>query len=209
MRRLILLTMLAAAPCAIGQVRVGAPVRGGGGSFPHHHSSGFIPVFLSDGFYSGALYSASYPEQPSIVVVQAPPPAAAPIAPPSPAQPLMIELQAGQYVQVNGESAMGEDSAVRSSTPQLHRLSTPKPARASIEPLPVILIFRDGHHEEVASYTIADGTLYSRADYYTDGSWNRKIDLRSLDVAQTMAANQSRGVHFQLPASPNEVITRF
>ena len=50
--------------------------------------------------------------------------------------------------------------------------------------------------------------LYARGDYYTDGYWNKKIDLATLNVAETMQANASRSVKFTLPSSPNEVITR-
>ena len=78
------------------------------------------------------------------------------------------------------------------------------------QPLPpAVLIFRDGHSEEVRDYTIADGIIYARGDYYTDGYWNKKIDLATLDLAQTQQANSARNVNFTLPSSPNEVITRF
>ena len=73
---------------------------------------------------------------------------------------------------------------------------------------PALLVFRDGHSEEVRDYTIADGVLYARGDYYTDGYWSKKIDLSTLNVSQTLAANAARNVKFVLPASPNEVITR-
>jgi hypothetical protein len=73
---------------------------------------------------------------------------------------------------------------------------------------PVVLVFRDGHSEEVRDYTIADGMLYARGDFYTDGYWNKKIDLFNLDVTQTLQANAAREVKFVLPSSPNEVITR-
>ena len=81
-------------------------------------------------------------------------------------------------------------------------------AAADPELVPAILIFRDGHREEVSEYTIADGSLYTRADYYTNGSWNRKIELSSLNLSETVRSNQSRGVRFQLPSFPNEVIVR-
>lgn len=71
-----------------------------------------------------------------------------------------------------------------------------------------ILIFRDGHSEEVHDYTIADGSLYARGDFYTDGYWNKKIDLSALNLAATTQTNSARNVKFVLPSSPNEVITR-
>jgi hypothetical protein len=72
-----------------------------------------------------------------------------------------------------------------------------------------ILIFRDGHSEEVRDYTIADGFLYICGDFYTDGYWNKRISLASLDLSQTSQANARRNVNFVLPLSPNEVIARF
>ncbi len=74
--------------------------------------------------------------------------------------------------------------------------------------VPAVVVFRDGHREEVAAYTITDGVLYAQGNYYTDGSWNRKIDLSSLNLPETIEASRSRGVHFRLPAAPNEVVTR-
>lgn len=71
-----------------------------------------------------------------------------------------------------------------------------------------ILIFRDGHSEEVHDYTIADGSLYARGDYYTDGYWNKKIDLSALNLTATIQTNSTRNVKFVVPSSPNEVITR-
>jgi hypothetical protein len=70
------------------------------------------------------------------------------------------------------------------------------------------LFFRDGHSEEVRDYTIADGILYASGDYYTDGYWNKKINLSALDLARTLQSNAANHVNFVLPSSPNEVITR-
>jgi hypothetical protein len=80
------------------------------------------------------------------------------------------------------------------------------PAPSAPERAPAVLVFRDGHREEVTEYTIADGVLYARGNYYRDGSWNKRIELSSLDLHETIQSNQSRGVGFQLPNSPNEVI---
>ena len=71
-----------------------------------------------------------------------------------------------------------------------------------------ILVFRDGHSEEVHDYTIADGSLYARGDYYNDGYWNKKIDLAALNLTATVQTNSTRNVKFVVPSSPNEVITR-
>jgi hypothetical protein len=147
------------------------------------------------------------------------------ISSPSPqsSQPLLIELQGGRYVRVTDSAIDGEALPLNLNSNNLNSNSNnahPKSPRSEFTaaPLiaatpapdlpPAILIFRDGHSEEVRDYTIADGSLYARGDYYTDGYWNKKIDLSTLDVTQTLQANANRNVKFMLPSSPNEVITR-
>jgi hypothetical protein len=136
----------------------------------------------------------------------------------SSSDPLMIELQNGRYVRVNNTADANTPLNVAENN------TRPNPARmpmisgrmisgrmiAAAAPTlpPAVLIFHDGHSEEVRDYTIADGILYARGDYYTDGYWNKKINLSSLDLAQTAQANSTRNVNFILPSSPNEVITR-
>jgi hypothetical protein len=71
---------------------------------------------------------------------------------------------------------------------------------------PTVLVYRDGRREEVREYSIANGVLYARGDYYADGYWNKKIELAALDLPQTVKANQERGVKFVLPDSPNNVV---
>ncbi len=150
---------------------------------------------------------------------------------PSLSAPLMIELQNGKYVRITGKAADGEALPLAFSPNQTHSKSAsfhskappekaviPSAARdlgfASIttppprELPPILLIFRDGHSQEVRDYTIADGTLYARGDYYTDGYWTKKIALTTLNITETLQANNERNVKFVLPASPNEVITR-
>jgi hypothetical protein len=131
------------------------------------------------------------------------------------AAPLMIELQGGKYVHVNGSPVDGEALPLNLGStdipaPKLSgRTSTAAPvAQEARRELPAVLIFRDGHSEEVRDYAIAEGKLYARGDYYTDGYWNKTIDLASLNVPQTLQENLSRNVKFVLPSSPNEVVTR-
>jgi hypothetical protein len=141
---------------------------------------------------------------------------------PSNSQPLMIELQNGRYVRVKSVAVDGEAQALapasfsgaqparrRNAKPSAPPSAQPLIAAATPAPLPAaVLVFRDGHSEEVRDYTIADGFLYARGDYYSDGYWNKKIDLGGLNVPGTLEANAARSVKFVLPSSPNEVITR-
>ena len=215
MRRLLLIALLAAsAPCVSAQ-RMGAASphfaarfnRGG------HPRASFFPLAYSDPFYADYLSSTGYPaaSQPPLIILQstaarAPEPER--FAPP--AQPLMIELQGDRYVRVSGPETSGTEviDHMPERSPLPEHSSAPIHAAAVPELPPAVLVFRDGHREEASEYTIADGVLYARADYYTTGSWNRKIELSSLNLPETVKSNQSRGLTFQLPTSPNEVIVR-
>jgi len=127
----------------------------------------------------------------------------------------MIELQNGRYVRLNSTAANGEvlPRSTQTQSAKLTRPNFPRQAASNASAqttalAPATLVFRDGRTEEVRDYAIANGTLYARGDYYTDGYWNKKIDLSALNIAETLQTNAARNVKFVLPASPNEVITR-
>ena|ERR1700734_617698 len=188
--------------------------------------------FLSDFFDPDDIYSTGYPvaSQPPVILLQASRALAGssdyPAQPNNElatTQPLMIELQNGRYVRVASPSSNGEPLSIepgqtqtsdtkfaRRSSPDSTRLTASNSITQAPEPAlpPAVLVFRDGHTEEVRDYAIADGILYARGDYYTDGYWNKKIAISTLNVPQTLEANNTRNVKFTLPTSPNEVITR-
>jgi hypothetical protein len=203
--------------------------------------------FFGDSFNLDDLYSSGYPvaSQPPVFLLQAASALAGPAdfpgysaafppansREPSPSQPLMIELQNGNYVRVNRAPVNGEALPLAFAPNQIHPQSAPQKivisrkkvaipsetrdlgfASTTVPPPrelpPVLLVFHDGHNEEVRDYTIADGALYARGDYYTDGFWNKKIELSALNLTKTLQVNADRSVNFVLPKSPNEVITR-
>lgn len=61
---------------------------------------------------------------------------------------------------------------------------------------PTVLVFRDGHQQEVRNYAIVGDTLYD-----IGGSTAKKIKLADLDLEKTAQVNDQRGVDFQLPKS--------
>jgi hypothetical protein len=71
-----------------------------------------------------------------------------------------------------------------------------------------VLVFRDGHKEEIGKYVIVSGTIYTSSDYWNSGSWTRKVQIADLDVPATLKLNQERGAKFALPSGPNEVMMR-
>jgi hypothetical protein len=201
-------------------------------SSPHSPYASLPFPFFGDSFDPGDIYSTGYPvaSEPPAYLLQAlgqmAGPGAASMGPAlglgpalgqlnnhesSSSDPLLIELQNGRYVRVHSP-ASNDDPRLQNVAPDRAEANSAHPpliAKASPEPLPsAVLIFRDGHREEVRDYTIADGALYARGDYYTDGYWNKKIDLAKLNLPETLEANASRNVKFVLPSSPNEVITR-
>jgi hypothetical protein len=136
-------------------------------------------------------------------------------APPErPPHPLLLERQGDQWVQVTGYS---QSPAPAQTTPpktvEATHLRAVMPSRnEAAEPPrklpPAVLVFRDGHEEELKSYTIIGKTLYTSADYWTSGSWTRKIEIANLDVPATLKLNQERGSNFSLPSGPQEVVIR-
>jgi hypothetical protein len=201
-------------------------------SSPMHGGLGFGPrgghrPFSSGVFLGSPFWADDYPYYPDpapTYVVQAPP---KPLEYPKSLAPLTIELQGDHYVrrtldgsseaQSGVEIASAEPGNTRpaKSRPSSSQVSTPQPSSAqataaasSLTQAPTVFIFRDGHREESSDYSIISGVIYSRGDYWTTGSWSKKILIADLDVPATMQANRERSVPFRLPNAPNEIITR-
>jgi|SRR5205823_1780929 len=197
----------------------GAPGRGFRVDFGHgrvEHRFPRQPIFIGDPFwYSGydsqPVYEAAAPE---VIVVQ-PPAAPAQTTPTVPPEPVVIEWQGDHFVRMTLAEASSRqrgpaDYSEKSAARFLSGKSAPrKPEAQSPEELPpAVLIFRDGHKEEVSKYTIIGPNMYATSDYWSSGTWSKKIQLADLDVPSTVKLNQERGVKFKLPTSPNEVIIR-
>jgi hypothetical protein len=145
--------------------------------------------------------------------------AAPPLAmePPQPArviQPILIERHGDQWVEITGYSqspgpAQTESTKTPAATPPRAATTAPSEFIAPPHEVPAaVLVFRDGHEEEVKSYTIIGSTLYAKANYWTSGSWTREIEISTLDVPATLKLNQERGSNFRLPSGPQEVMIR-
>ena len=170
---------------------------------PHHFSRD--SVFFGVPWFGDYGYAIQQPP-PQVIVVQ-PQPAATPEPKKEeakPITPLMIELQNGHYVRSDAKSPTSTAKAETSSSqPVLDKFVAPQVAK---DPLPAVLVFRDGHREKVREYTVADGALYARGDYWADGYWNKRILLSALDLPATLAVNHESGIDFVLPSGPNVVV---
>ena len=169
------------------------------------------PIFIGDPFWysdydSRPVYEAAAPE---VVVVQ-PPAAPAQTAPSVPPEPVVIEWQGDHFVRMTLTEASSRQRgpADYSEKSALHLSERKSSAQPPQELPPAVLVFRDGHKEEVSSYTIMGQTMFAKSDYWTSGEWSKKIHIADLDVPSTLKLNQERGVRFRLPTSPNEVVIR-
>lgn len=165
------------------------------GSFAGGSYLGAWP-YLPLGYYDYMDFSNSYEPPPPAVKPPPPPPTPPQAVQESVSEPALLELQGNQWVRVsNFKTAVNEPVAS----------STTFEAKAMP---PAVLVFRDGHREEVSSYSIIGPILYTKADYWASGSWTRAIQIADLDIRATLKENQERGVPFSLPAGPSEVVIR-
>jgi hypothetical protein len=180
--------------------------RSGSGVLPYLYP----PYYYSD-YYSGP--AATETQQERVVVVEnTQPRAEAP--PPPPPKSLMLELRGNHWVRVtdSGQTMAASQPGEKGST-QAASIRTVSPQESTVvepprELPPAVLVFRDGHKEEVTRYTIVGGTIYTSADYWKNGSWTKKVPIAQLDVPATLELNRERGTHFSLPSSPHVVVIR-
>lgn len=162
-------------------------------------------------------YDSSEPVEPMVqpIIVQ-PSVAAQPQQPAAKSiEPLVLEDRNGQWMRV----PVGSQVSVNAQPNPPNGVESRRPSATSgwdensgvpaLELPPAVLVFRDGHREQVRNYMIQGNDLYTSADYWSTGSWTKKIPLADLDVPATLRLNADRGAEFNLPRSPNQVIVRF
>ena len=175
--------------------------------------SAFASPFYSD--YSDYDSAPEFVEEPPPPFV-APPPQPRAVAP-NPAESLVLELQGDHWVRLTnyGQSQTGQilqpESQQASSQTSASLISAARqiPAPEPPSELPAaVLVFRDGHQEEIGKYVIAGTTIYTSADYWSSGAWTRKVQIAALDIPATLKVNRERGAKFSLPSGPHEVMLR-
>jgi hypothetical protein len=175
--------------------------------------SAFAPYFYSDYDFESGISEAPPPQ---MIVAQAQP--ASPVAVPNPPESLVLELQGDHWVRITnfGQSQTGgqsnqPESERASNLPSAIPPAIPRRTQTEEPPSelpPAMLVFRDGHKEEIGKYTIMGATIYANADYWSSGSWTRQVQIVELDVPATLKLNRERGAKFSLPSGPNEVMIR-
>ncbi|MCL5005330.1 MAG: hypothetical protein M1404_02250 [Acidobacteria bacterium] len=167
----------------------------------------FPPDFYADYYYRPPVTEARPPQ---VVVVKTSEPAA-PSPPSPPVEPLVLELRGNHWVRItdSGEVEIGPATARAASA----QTSSPRTAKAEAAPPvrpvpPTVLVFRDGRQEQTTRYAIIGPVIYTNKSYYIGGAWTRKIPIAELDLPATLRLNRERGVKFNLPTIPNEVVIR-
>jgi hypothetical protein len=173
----------------------------------------FYPDYDYDDDYDNVNESTPPDESPVQIIVA--PPAQPPVPAPAPIEPLLLEYQDGQWVRVpTGSQMPARPQSMQSDSAKASGL---RPGMASRkerpQPLPAlpptVLVFRDGHKEEVERYMIHDDVIYASMDYWSAGSWTREIPIAGLDIPATLKLNQERGGKFNLPSGPSEIVIHF
>ncbi len=92
----------------------------------------------------------------------------------------------------------GPPASQDSTSEVLATRAAPEPAPAVAPQPETILIFKDGHRQQIANYAIVGSYLFD----LTPGH-RMKIALADLDLAATQKANEDDGIDFTLPHSPD------
>jgi hypothetical protein len=174
----------------------------------------FPPYFYPDGdFEDGTDTPETRPVQ--VLVAQSAQPSPTPALTANPVEPLLLEIHDGQWVRVPTGSEMqalpqsAKPDPAKASSLHPGIIELPEAAQPLSELPPAVIVFRDGHREEMGKYMIRGDELYTTADYWSTGSWTRKIPLAELDIPASLKLNKERGTKFNLPSGPNEVVVRF
>jgi hypothetical protein len=210
----VVLAVAAFTSCSQAQMRggVGRPTHGGFGNgitfIARSRALGSRGFYLGDTpyFYTDYPFQdyAAEPIAPQIVMKRS----LADVPQETRSEPLLIELQGDKYVRFGGVQRSGQHEITAPPDYAEGESGIHKP-RAQAEALPpAVLIYRDGHHEEVSDYAIVGSVMYARGDYWKNGYWTKNIQLSALNIPATMKTNLDNGIKFVLPAGPNEVVTR-
>lgn len=163
----------------------GRPVFVGHSGFRRHH-----PGFAQPGFFGGGFYIPY-------------------------AYPFYDEMGTGVDDSMENDAGYGPTVFDRSGQPQappanpapseedyraeLRAKAEAAPAPQAEQPVaeqpPTVLVFKDGHQQEVGNYAIVGSTLYDLSNGHS-----RKVALAELDLKATVKQNDQRGVDFELPA---------
>lgn len=135
----------------------------------NHNVGGYYPVYVP----------YAYPEAVAADQLEAE-------AEPDPPAPTIFEHRA--------TSARVPDPPHYARQPAVAAADEPSPADLR-QQIPVVLVYLDGHEQEITNYAIVGPTLYDLGTFVA-----HKIPLATLNLKATIKANDDRGVDFSVPA---------
>lgn len=187
--------------------RIGVARRG------QRHDSAGSALLPFPYLYPDYDYEPVAPEVIPVQVVVAPP-ALPPVPAAAPVDSLLLENRGGQWVRVpTGGQLAALSPSIQPDSAQASALrpeiASPKVAAPPLALPRAVLVFRDGHREEIEKYLIQGDVVYASGDYWSTGSWTKKISISELDVPATLKLNEERGGKFNLPSGPNQIVVRF
>lgn len=141
------------------------------------------------GGYGGYVYSYGYP-YPVFVPVQPVEEGSAEEQQAEPPAPTVFERRPEARPAPNPTPAVEEPTEQPVGVPH-HNMSP-----VDEEATPVVLVFKDGHEQEIGNYAIVGDTLYDLS-----GKLAHKVKLSELDLSATVQKNEERGVEFNVPLS--------
>ncbi len=152
-----------------------------------HHNGGAYPL------YGGYGYAYAYP-------VAVPVEAEAEEEPEAPAPTIFENRPTSAYVTDGsryGAHYLDSREQQKPAAPPADMADENTAGTASaVDVIPVVLVYRDGHQQEVRNYAIVGQTLYDLGTFVA-----HKIPLADLNLQATIKANEDRGVEFSVPAS--------
>ena len=110
-----------------------------------------------------------------------------PIAPNDPIMHIVAEQPGARYPSNDPELAEAPPLQVQAPQPEQSSAHEAKPNE------PSVLVFRDGHQQEVSNYAIMGQTVY------VFDKRTQKVALSDLDVPATIKVNDDRGLEFKIP----------
>jgi hypothetical protein len=139
-------------------------------------------------YSAGAYYPVYVPYAYPVAVAAEPEPEAE--AEPDPPAPTIFEHRST----TERAPSAGADASNYAHQPTVAAEEDQSPSDAR-EQIPVVLVYRDGHEQEVTNYAIVGPTLYDLGTFVA-----HKIPLAALNLKATIKANDDRGVEFSVPA---------
>jgi hypothetical protein len=109
--------------------------------------------------------------------------------PPEQTPHVVVDMPAARHISADEDDADGPPLAA--STSRHDSGAEGAPDATPIDP--TVLVFRDGHQQEVSNYAIMGQMVY------VFDKRIQKIALSDLDVAATVKANDDRGIEFHIP----------